>query len=189
MIAVSLPLWAPSLGTLRFPEIFFDTSKFPLLFQAMHWCVSMNDSSSLFFTGQHRHLTVHIVKTSSYTQAFAESQLMHRSRKLFLSVTYKGLCWLSWNSAVFKVMCVHAFLKTGTLVWRSFISNLVQMFCIQCVKLQLQRLVLTKSSKHVVFPGCLHIMQTQLKSPGPEFSSIPRKKLSLRNTLASKLIL
>lgn len=63
-------------------------------------------------------------------------------------------------------------------------SNCHKMFYIWHVKPWLQRLVLAKSSKHMavgVFPVCLCIIQTQFKSPAPEFSSMQQKMIVLNN--------
>lgn len=83
-----------------------------------------------------------------------------------------------------ETMHAHVFFKTETLVWRLFIIKLPQMFYIWHVKPWLQRLVLAKSSKHMVvgvFPVCLYIIQTQFKSPAPEFSSMQQKIIVLNN--------
>lgn len=46
-----------------------------------------------------------------------------------------------------------------------------------------------KNLESMVFIGCLHIMQTQFKNPGPEFLSLHEKFLFFRNILVSKLAL
>lgn len=46
-----------------------------------------------------------------------------------------------------------------------------------------------KNLQSMVLIGCLHIMQTQFKNPGPEFPSLHEKFLFFRDILVSKLAL